>query len=100
MIMMTENNDFDLYISMGEKNKFVDNNKAFFYFQKAFELDPSNPDSLSNYLIYAIMKDKNLNFRLEIQFETPFFLTSSTTVISGGARMRIRGPHVPVPLLV
>jgi len=61
MIMMTEGKDIGLYISMGEKNKFVDDNKAFFYFQKAFELDPSNPDSLSNYLIYVVMKDKNLN---------------------------------------
>ena len=27
MIMMTEDNDFDLYISMGEKNKFIDDKK-------------------------------------------------------------------------
>ncbi len=58
---MKANNDFGAFMSLGKANKYTNDNKAHIYFKKAFEIDPSNPDSLSNYLIYEIRKQGNLD---------------------------------------
>ena len=53
--------DFDALASLGGYYKKFDEDKARECYRRAFELNPNDPYSLGNYLIYEIRKLKNLD---------------------------------------
>jgi len=53
--------DSDALASLGGLWKDIDEDKARFYYKKAFEINPTDQYSLGNYLIYEIRKQENLD---------------------------------------
>ncbi len=53
--------DYDAFASLGGYWKNIDEDKARFYYKQAFEINPSDPYCLGNYLIYEIRSLNNLD---------------------------------------
>ena len=65
--------DWDAMAILGGYYKNIDENKAIECYRKAFEINPNDAYSLSNYLIYEIRKLKNLD---SVSISRPSILTA------------------------
>lgn len=53
--------DTDAASSLGGTWKNIDEEKAYYFYKKAFEINPTDPYALGNYLVYEIHRQKSLS---------------------------------------